>query len=100
MSQEDRVRAYLVEHPEGIDPFTATDRLGVYRLSSAIKRLRDDGLHIATFKNGNLAHYRLIPQGVDEAAWAREQGEPCYFGVDMHGQEENPDGDREGEVER
>jgi hypothetical protein len=23
----------------------------------------------------------MVPLGVDEAQWVREQGQPCYFGV-------------------
>lgn len=45
MTQTERVKTYL-QSGKSLDPLTAWQELGVYRLSSAIHLLRRDGLNI------------------------------------------------------
>ena len=47
MTQNDRLLKYLWEH-DGIDPMTAWNELGIYRLGARVFDLRRKGHHIDT----------------------------------------------------
>lgn len=76
-THEQRVLKFLRENPKGLDPVTAWNVLGVYRLSSVIKRLRNDKVRITSgvtvrqnrFKERMLvALYTLTPRKTKKAA--------------------------------
>lgn len=60
-SQTERLRKHLRRHRR-IDPMTALDRLGIYRLAARIRDLRASGLVIETERRegSQLAVYRLV----------------------------------------
>ena len=68
MNQEDRLLDYLETH-KGINPLTAWQQLGIYRLSACVHTLRKRGNPIITERIGvdnrfnekcNVAFYRLV----------------------------------------
>ena len=61
MSQNDQVLEYLQEH-DFITGAIAFDKLGIYRLSSCINRLRKSGIRILTDNTMGYAKYSLIEE--------------------------------------
>lgn len=72
MTQKERLFNWLIEHGE-IDPLTAWQELGIYRLGARIHDLKRDGIRIETEKlkvknrwneSCTVANYKLFLQNL------------------------------------
>lgn len=63
ISKKDKVLAYLKRNKRGITGLEALQKFGLYRLSDAIFKLRNEGYHIVTTMEQ--------PKDPDEAPYAR-----------------------------